>query len=203
MDAESAWSGTEAWFAAVQKGNKRPRMAVLKDLLGKALSAGGILEQDRLSTEERSVMDTVAKKRGSSDALFRASDREVVLYRLDEACAEVKAALSDLGISGEEFGKLTAGHAGKGTWRRDFRPTTSAFPPRVLIARRNPYAASGIGEGHARVPGLRGVRPILGGNRVWNSDSTSCRIPLARDSTYVYTSRNPPRQGHRAALFGR
>lgn len=143
MDADKRAAIDAAWFeSAHAPGGKKPRIALIRDLLSKAAASGGILSESDLSIEEKALADTVAKKRGAGDSLFRAADREIVRYALDSICAQVVAELEALGISGEEVGRLTSQMLERGTWKdAAFRAYNISVPPaRLVPGRRNPYA---------------------------------------------------------------
>jgi phenylalanyl-tRNA synthetase alpha chain len=143
MDGEKRAVLNKEWFTQGHAaGGKKPRMALVRDLLTKAVSSGGTLSELELSPEEKALADTVAKKRGAGDSYFRAADRELVRYALDTLCAQVNAELESLGISGEELGRLTGAMLERGTWKdATFRPYNISVPPaRLVPGRRNPYA---------------------------------------------------------------
>lgn len=117
------------------------RVAKLAALLKRATAQNGVLEEGALASDELAVIQSVAKKRGAGDAPFRAAERERVVYRLSEASEAVRAALIELGMTGEEFGALTPAMIEKGTWRSGtFRPyNIGVAPARAMPGRKNPY----------------------------------------------------------------
>lgn len=117
------------------------RLAVLKGLLAKAVGAGGSIDESALGGEDRTVMLSVARKRGAGDAPFRMAEREQVLYRFTADAAPVREALKTLGLTGEEVGALTPAMLEKGTWKNAaFRSyNIGVAPARVIPGRKNPY----------------------------------------------------------------
>ncbi len=106
------------------------------------LQAGdGELVHDQLTTEERDVIAPNAKKRGASSAMFRVVEREAVFFRINAAGLEVKAALANAGMTGEEVGRLTSEMLRDGSWRgKTFREYgVNAPTSRLVPGRRNPY----------------------------------------------------------------
>lgn len=142
MDAEKRAAVSPEWFAAAHAGGKKPRVALIRDLLEKGSAApGGLLSDPSLSAEERQAMAGIARKRGAGDAAFRAAEREVVTYRLSAESPEVAAELRAAGVTGEELSSVTSEILEKGTWKTaTFRPYNINSPTaRLIPGRRNPY----------------------------------------------------------------
>jgi len=191
MDVDKRAVLDAAWFEKAHASGKKVRIALVRDILEKAGRADeGVLEEGQLSTEEAAVMAGIARKRGAADALFRAAEREQVRYRLEPICAEVKAALAELGISGEEIGRLTPAMLADGSWRRaSFRAYNIGVPPaRVSVGRRNPYAAF-LESVKDKLVSL-GFEEFDGGiveTEFWNSDALFMpQFHSARDIHDVY-----------------
>ena len=117
------------------------KVSILKDLLSRAKQAGGIVEDCALTSEEREIMLSVAKKRGAGDAPFRTAERERVEYSLCSDAESVQAALVQLGLTGEELGAVTPSILEQGTWKAaTFRPyNIRVTPARTIPGRKNPY----------------------------------------------------------------
>ncbi|HAP54507.1 MAG TPA: phenylalanine--tRNA ligase subunit alpha, partial [Spirochaetaceae bacterium] len=77
-------------------------MEKLGDIIARAASSGGILEESSLDSDSLELVKSVAKKRGAGDAPFRVAERERVVYRLSQATAEQRRILKSLGVTGEE-----------------------------------------------------------------------------------------------------
>jgi phenylalanyl-tRNA synthetase alpha chain len=105
--------------------------------------ASGPLEERELDEEERVVIQGISRKRGASGAPFKVVEREDKAYTLTEAGVEAAALLRERGITGEELGAVTPEMLAAGSWKgRTFRSYNLNAPPsRVLLGRRNPYAA--------------------------------------------------------------
>lgn len=118
-----------------------PKTLVLKDLLEKAKTAGGSVEESSLSPEALEVMKGVAKKRGAGDSPFRIAERERVVFSILPEAKAVQKALEALGVTGEELGALTPGILEKGQWKNAvFRPyNIGVAPARSIPGRKNPY----------------------------------------------------------------
>jgi phenylalanyl-tRNA synthetase alpha chain len=125
------------------KGEAAEHFAVIRGLLDKAAKAdGGLLAEASLSAPEKSAMGGIAKKRGAADALFRAIDRETVVFGFTPDVEPVAAALKAAGITGDEIGSLTAEMLENGSWKgKSFRSYSVNTPPtRLIVGRTNPYA---------------------------------------------------------------
>ncbi len=171
------------------------RVATLKSLLARAIANEAPLEEGSLTPEEKSAIATVAKKRGASDSAFRVLDRERVVYRLTAACVQVREALKELGVTGEELGAVTPEILETGRWKTaSFRPyNIKVAPAKVIPGRKNPY-----------VEFLESVKDKLvslgfeefDGNMVetefWNSDALFMpQFHAARDIHDVYYIEEP------------
>jgi phenylalanyl-tRNA synthetase alpha chain len=121
--------------------SKSLRTASLKALLAKADAAGGILDEGVLGDAERALMAEVAKKRGASDAAFKAAERETVTWSLTAEAAAVSALLREEGVSGDELGAVTQEMLESGSWKgAAFRSyNIKSRPARLIPGRRNPY----------------------------------------------------------------
>lgn len=106
-----------------------------------ASSPGRSLNAQDLSPVLLTVMDGLAKKRGASSAPFRAVEREVVVYQITELGKETAKRLVAAGITGEEFGAVTAEMLKSGSWKKGtFRPyNVHLRPARIPLGKRNPY----------------------------------------------------------------
>jgi len=100
-----------------------------------------ILRFDELSDEEKDVMPFIAKKRGASDVLFKIIERDEIFYEWQPLVLDVRQALNDAGITGDELGQLTPEMLKKGEWKeKRFRAYNIDLPPaRIIIGRSNPY----------------------------------------------------------------
>ncbi len=142
MDGEKRVSLNPSWSQSASGAGEKPRIALIRELLEKALASGGSFSAMDLSMPQRALIDTIAKKRGAADSLFRVADREEVSYVLDPVCAGLTPELEALGITGEEIGRLSPEMLERGSWKGGtFRGYNISVPPaRLLPGRRNPYA---------------------------------------------------------------
>ena len=125
------------------KGEAADRLALVRSLLDRAAATeGGLLAEEALSSAERAVIGSIAKKRGAADAPFRQIDRETVVFGFSDDWQALAEALRDAGITGDEIGTLTAEMLETGAWKgRTFRSYNVKVPPtRILAGRSNPYA---------------------------------------------------------------
>ena len=119
-----------------------PRVATLRGLLER-LAGGAAVAVEELSAAEQEQAAAFSRKRGAAKGLFRASETEIVSYVLTAAGRELWRAAAAAGLSGAEAGALTPAMLADGSWRQvSFRRYHVNSPPgRVLVGRRNPYAA--------------------------------------------------------------
>jgi phenylalanyl-tRNA synthetase alpha chain len=203
MDAEKRAVLDASWFekahaagAATGTAGAKPRIAIVRDLIARAVQAeGGILEEASLSTEEKAAMLGIARKRGSGDAAFRAAERERVWYRLTPGAAEVAAELKSEGVTGDELGAVTQELLEKGTWKESsFRPYNINAPAaRIMPGRRNAYVEF-LESVKDKLVSL-GFEEFDGGlveTEFWNSDALFMpQFHSARDIHDVYHIAEP------------
>ncbi|MCL2762065.1 MAG: phenylalanine--tRNA ligase subunit alpha [Treponema sp.] len=131
--------------------DKNPILAhfrLMKGLLIKVVTEGGLLAEVSLSDAEKKIMAGIAKKRGAADAAFRQFERETVVYGFAVAedgsvpAEAAAAALNAAGITGDEIGTLTPQMLETGSWKgKVFRSYNVKTPPvRLTPGRSNPYA---------------------------------------------------------------
>ena len=127
--------------AAAGGNAAEPRVATLRGLLDRL--AGGAAAAAELSAAQREQAAAFSRKRGAAKGLFRAVETETVSYLLTEAGRELQQAAGAAGLSGAEAGAVTPAMLADGSWRQvSFRRYNVNSPPgRVLVGRRNPYAA--------------------------------------------------------------
>ena len=118
------------------------RIAALRGLLDR-LAGGGEVAAEELSAAQREQAAAVSRKRGTAKGLVRALETETVSYRLTAAGRDLRQAAAAAGLSGAEAAALTSAMLADGSWRQvSFRRYNVNSPPgRVLVGRRNPYAA--------------------------------------------------------------
>jgi len=131
--------------------SKNPVLAhlkIIKSLLKKVITDGGILAEASLDEAEKQFIRSVAKKRGAADAPFRQMERETVYFSFtveedgSVPAAEAAQALKAAGITGDEIGTLTQAMLEDGSWKgKTFRSYNVKTPPvRLTPGRSNPYA---------------------------------------------------------------
>lgn len=118
------------------------RIAALRGLLDR-LAGGGEVAAEELSAAQREQAAAVSRKRGAAKGLVRALETETVSYLLTAGGRELRQAAAAAGLSGAEAAALTSAMLADGSWRQvSFRRYNVNSPPgRVLVGRRNPYAA--------------------------------------------------------------
>jgi phenylalanyl-tRNA synthetase alpha chain len=96
---------------------------------------------DELPPAQAELAVSLARKRGTERAMFRAAEREQVTYRVTPEGRRVTEALRRQGATGEEVGQITPELLRTGAWKQAvFRAYNIASPPqRVLAGRKNPY----------------------------------------------------------------
>jgi phenylalanyl-tRNA synthetase alpha chain len=203
MDGDKRAVLNKAWFDALHAAAAakpttvaKPRIAIVRDLVAKANSSdGGILEESTLSSEEKSAMAGIARKRGSSDAAFRQAERERVWYRLTPDAAAVAEELKSQGVTGDELGAVTQELLEKGTWKEaSFRPYNINSPAaRLMPGRRNAYVEF-LESVKDKLVSL-GFEEFDGGlveTEFWNSDALFMpQFHSARDIHDVYHIAEP------------
>jgi phenylalanyl-tRNA synthetase alpha chain len=102
----------------------------------------GLLDDDTLTSEERTAVSRIAKKRGAATSPFKVVEREEVTYTLTEAGRKAKEAIIALKITGEELGLVTSEILSTGSWKNStFRPYALNAPTsRLIVGRHNAYA---------------------------------------------------------------
>lgn len=118
------------------------RVAALRGLLDR-LAGGRAVAAEEMSAAQREQAAAVSRKRGAAKGLVRALETETVSYLLTAAGRELRQAAAAAGLSGAEAAALTSAMLADGSWRQvTFRRYNVNSPPgRVLVGRRNPYAA--------------------------------------------------------------
>lgn len=172
------------------------RISVAKTLLEKASKTeNGQLESSNLSDEEKSVISTLAKKRGATDSAFKIIERETVLYKLAEQVKEVVNVLKNVGITGNEIGEVTPKMLESGEWKKGtFRPYNIAIPPaRIIPGRTNPYVQflEHVKDKLCSL-GFQEYDGPLVETEFWNGDALFMpQFHAARDIHDVYRIKNP------------
>lgn len=179
--------------------NKTIRLKATRSLLDKAIKTEKFtLDKDSLEDDEAKTILTLSKKRGAADSLFKALEREVVEYTLDNSSGQLdalKAALKAAGVTGDELGTLTSALLESGDWEgKKFRAYNIHLQAaRTIPGRTNPY-----------VDFLESVKDKLMGlgfeefdgplveTEFWNGDALFMpQFHAARDIHDVYRIKNP------------
>ncbi|MBQ7366130.1 MAG: phenylalanine--tRNA ligase subunit alpha [Spirochaetaceae bacterium] len=169
---------------------------ITASLLKKAAAAeGGLLDQANLSDEEKKCMGGLAKKRGAADVPFRMVERETVVYKLEPIATEIKAALEQAGVTGNEIGSITPKMLADGSWKSGtFRGYNIAVPPaRIIPGRTNPYVSflESVKDKLCSL-GFEEFDGPLVETEFWNSDALFMpQFHAARDIHDVYYVKNP------------
>jgi phenylalanyl-tRNA synthetase alpha chain len=178
------------------KGEAADRLALIRGLLDRAAAAGGgLLAEETLSPAEKAVIGGIAKKRGATDAPFRQTDRETVVFGFSDHRQALAEALRDAGITGDEIGALTPEMLETGSWKgRAFRSYNVQVPPtRLVVGRSNPYAQflEDVKDKLASL-GFEEFDGPLVETEFWNSDALFMpQFHSARDIHDVYQIADP------------
>lgn len=155
----------------------------------------GPIDEASLTDEERSIMQTISKKRGAAAAPFRVTEREELHYRLTQEGAAARTALIDGGITGDELGAVTPAILASGVWKeKDFRwYSLNAPTTRLMPGRKNPYAAYLQWVKDKLVSlGFEEFDGPLVETEFWNGDALFMpQFHSARDIHDVYYVKNP------------
>ncbi len=197
MDGDKRAVLSTEWFEkAHAAGGAKPRVAIVRELLAKAVaSEGGLLEESALDGPEKAAMAGIARKRGAGDAAFRAAERERVWYRLTADAVLAAEELRSQGVTGEELGAVTPELLQSGAWKEStFRPYNINAPAaRLMPGRRNAYVEFLEGVKDKLVS--LGFEEFDGGlveTEFWNSDALFMpQFHSARDIHDVYHLAEP------------
>ena len=140
-------------------------------------------------------MGGLAKKRGAADVPFRMVERETVVYKLEPIATEIKAALEQAGVTGNEIGSITPKMLADGSWKSGtFRGYNIAVPPaRIIPGRTNPYVSflESVKDKLCSL-GFEEFDGPLVETEFWNSDALFMpQFHAARDIHDVYYVKNP------------
>jgi phenylalanyl-tRNA synthetase alpha chain len=115
-------------------------ITAVRELLRRFDEQTKITEED-LSEEQKTLIQSLSRKRGADKGMFRVAEREQVAYRLTPAGLRATEELRRAGMSGEEIGQITPEILRSGEWKSAaFRSYNINTPPqRVLLGRKNPY----------------------------------------------------------------
>ena len=179
--------------AEVVKDELPQDIVIAKALINKALNSP--LREDQLTSEEKSVISKLAKKRGAAASTFKLVEREDVTYTLTSEGEAVQKALVKANITGQEFGLLTSQMLSSGEWKKGtFRPYGINAPTsRLIPGRTNAY-----GDYLAWVKdklvslGFEEFDGPLVENEFWNGDALFMpQFHSARDIHDVYYVKEP------------
>jgi phenylalanyl-tRNA synthetase alpha chain len=97
--------------------------------------------EDSLPTELRARAAELGAKRGAARSPVKILEREAVTFAFIPEAAEIRAALKERGVTGDEIGALTPEILKSGAWKtRGFRSFNIGAPPaRVIPGRKNAY----------------------------------------------------------------
>lgn len=172
------------------------RISIIETLLKKAADTdNGLINQEDLNPSEIEAINTLAKKRGASDAAFRIMERETVVYTLTKEALEVEKALEKAGITGDEIGTLTSKMLTSGDWKKGaFRGYNISVPPaRIIPGRTNPYVSflESVKDKLCSL-GFEEFDGPLVETEFWNSDALFMpQFHAARDIHDAYSVKNP------------
>jgi phenylalanyl-tRNA synthetase alpha chain len=99
------------------------------------------MPMEDVSSDEKSLIEEMSKKRGKSPALFRLQERVFRTYGLTEPGRVILNAIWERGLTGDEEGKVRPEHLKDGMWRKLVyrRYALDLAPPRIVVGKRNPY----------------------------------------------------------------
>ena len=174
--------------------SKQEELQKRQDLLNLFDDQTPKLEQD-LSAEQKTLIQSLSRKRGADKGMFRVIEREQVAYRLTKAGLQVAEQLRRAGVSGEEIGQITPEILRRGEWKNaSFRSYNINTPPqRVLLGRKNPYVEflEGLKDKLNSLGFEEFDGPLLE-TEFWNCDALFMpQFHAARDIHDVYYIKNP------------
>ncbi len=177
------------------RANTSLRIKTVRKLLAAADAETGLLEASSLNAEEGRAIEAIAKKRGATDSPFRIVEREVKVFTLEKASADIAKWLEKEGISGDELGNLSPDMLATGSWKgKSFRPYNVQVPPtRLFPGRSNPYVAflESVKDKLASL-GFEEFDGSLVETEFWNSDALFMpQFHSARDIHDVYHLAEP------------
>lgn len=157
--------------------------------------ADDFIDDSTLSNEERKAIQALAKKRGAANSTFKLIEREEVSYTLTSLGEEVKNAVLQANITGEEFGLLTPDMISTGSWKNgSFRPYGINAPTsRLIPGRHNAYGnyLQWVKDKLTSL-GFEEFDGPLVENEFWNGDALFMpQFHSARDIHDVYYVKDP------------
>jgi phenylalanyl-tRNA synthetase alpha chain len=202
-DVGSAYGATSSWGLLTMNEQKQvtikdeTAVGELKrreDLLYMFKDQTPKLEND-FSEEQKTLIQSLSRKRGADKGMFRVVEREQVAYRMTSAGLKAAEELRRAGVSGEEIGQITPEVLRSGEWKNaSFRSYNINTPPqRVLLGRKNPYVEF-LEELRDKLNSLGFEEfdgPLLE-TEFWNCDALFMpQFHAARDIHDVYYVKNP------------
>ena len=99
------------------------------------------LDSKDITDEERQLVNTNSRKRGSGKGIFRVAEREIKSYGLTKKGNMIRQLLIKEGISGDDIGQVTPEMLKDASWKgQSFRSYNLDVPPkRLLLGRKNAY----------------------------------------------------------------
>ncbi len=178
--------------AELQKDELPKEVQIQRALLDKV---DNFLSDDELTDEERKAIQALSKKRGAANSTFKLIEREEVTYALTELGLEVKKAVIEANITGEEFGLLTPEMISSGSWKNgSFRPYGINAPTsRLIPGRHNAYGnyLQWVKDKLTSL-GFEEFDGPLVENEFWNGDALFMpQFHSARDIHDVYYVKDP------------
>lgn len=178
--------------AELQKDELPKEVQIQRALLDKVDT---FLSDDELTDEERKAIQALSKKRGAANSTFKLIEREEVTYNLTELGLEVKKAVIEANITGEEFGLLTPEMISSGSWKNgSFRPYGINAPTsRLIPGRHNAYGnyLQWVKDKLTSL-GFEEFDGPLVENEFWNGDALFMpQFHSARDIHDVYYVKDP------------
>lgn len=178
--------------AELQKDELPKEVQIQRALLDKVDT---FLSDDELTDEERKAIQALSKKRGAANSTFKLIEREEVTYALTELGLEVKKAVIEANITGEEFGLLTPEMISSGSWKNgSFRPYGINAPTsRLIPGRHNAYGnyLQWVKDKLTSL-GFEEFDGPLVENEFWNGDALFMpQFHSARDIHDVYYVKDP------------
>lgn len=153
------------------------------------------LDDASLTDVERKAIGALSKKRGAANSTYKFIEREEVTYSLTDLGFEVKKAVLDANITGEEFGLLTSEMISSGSWKNgSFRPYGINAPTsRLIPGRHNAYGnyLQWVKDKLTSL-GFEEFDGPLVENEFWNGDALFMpQFHSARDIHDVYYVKDP------------
>ncbi|OHD27723.1 MAG: phenylalanine--tRNA ligase subunit alpha [Spirochaetes bacterium GWC1_27_15] len=124
----------------INNPNKTDRIKIQRNLISKAITEKTLYD-DCLSMQEKEIISTISKKRGSKYDIFRMFEKEKKYYILTENGFSIQKKIKELNINNFEITNITESILRTGEWKgKQFKSFNINSPVQHLIlGRKNVY----------------------------------------------------------------